>query len=221
MKGCRHLPRRASRIALIGSAVMGVAALVLPWALHLRVRVVYNASDSVPRGWYRIEPAESLRVGDVVLANLPHMAAALAAQRGYLPLGVPLLKPVAAIAPQHVCGDGYVIRIDGRPAAVARVADSHGRPLPQWRQCRALADEVYLLSTSHASSFDSRYFGPVSASEVIGVAQPIWTFREALEPNEEREGKIKGTARGFPGVQPACGFEAARGRRLAVPHDWS
>jgi hypothetical protein len=47
--------------------------------------------------------ATSLSVGSIVLTTLPPDAAALAAQRGYLPARVPLLKRVGAVAPQEVC----------------------------------------------------------------------------------------------------------------------
>ena len=61
-----------------------------------------------------------------------------------------------------------------REAAVLR-ADRLGRPLPSWRQCRRLRPgELFLLSRTNPASFDSRYFGPVSASAVIGVARPVW-----------------------------------------------
>ena len=54
-------------------------------------------------------------------------------------------------------------------------ADRLGRPLPSWPQCRQLRPgELFLLSATNPASFDSRYFGPVSASAVIGAAHPIW-----------------------------------------------
>lgn len=177
MKILPHAPEQWRPVAVLACVAAGLAALVLPAMFHLPVRLVYNSSDSVPRGWYRINDARSLHVDDLVLAGLPELAAAFAAQREYLPAGVPLLKRVAAVAPQHVCGDGTAVSIDGRPTVSTLAADSHGRSLPAWRQCRRLAEgEVFLLSTSHPASFDSRYFGPVAVSAVLGVASPVWTF---------------------------------------------
>jgi conjugative transfer signal peptidase TraF len=160
---------------------VGLAALCLPAAMPASVRnqvlVVYNPSDSVPRGWYRIAPADSLHAGSIVLARLPAEAAAVAAQRGYLPAGIPLLKRVGAVAPQRVCVEGRSVRIDGVQVAFAKWADGHGRPLPVWQHCRSLSDgELFLLSATNPASFDSRYFGPVAADAVIGSAHPLWTW---------------------------------------------
>jgi type IV secretory pathway protease TraF len=86
-----------------------------------------------------------------------------------------LLKRVGAIAPQEVCIAGGIVRIDGAPSAAVLRADRQGRPLPSWQQCRRLKPgELFLLSVTNPASFDSRYFGPVSASAVIGVAHPVW-----------------------------------------------
>lgn len=137
-------------------------------------RLVYNASDSVPVGWYRISPADSLAPGDLLLADLPSEVRSLAAQRSYLPANVPLLKTVAAMAPQRVCALDSQVRIDGVVVARRMRWDRQGRALPTWQACRRLiGDELFLLS-SNPASFDSRYFGPVSADAVIGRAQPLW-----------------------------------------------
>jgi type IV secretory pathway protease TraF len=130
-------------------------------------RLTYNPSDSVAVGWYRIEPFDPrtaslprpLSVDSIVLVPLPARAAALAAQRGYLPTRVPLLKRVGAVAPQHVCIVAGQVRIDGVPAAVLP-ADRLGRPLPSLQLCRRLEPgELFLLSVTNPASFDSRYFG--------------------------------------------------------------
>jgi len=158
----------------------GAAALCVPAAVTMPVAIVYNASDSVPRGWYRIgriADADSLRVGSIVLARLPADAALLAAQRGYLPSSVPILKRIGAVAPQSVCVWDRIVAIDGAMLATARERDGLHRPLPVWSQCRPLVgDELFLLSNTNPASFDSRYFGPIAASDVLGVAWPLWTW---------------------------------------------
>ncbi|MCK6817907.1 S26 family signal peptidase [Enterobacter chengduensis] len=175
--------RLRARIVLTGVAAAGLAALA--WAAFVSPlpRLTYNPSNSVAVGWYRIEPfshraaslPRPLSVGSVVLVPLPNEAAALAAQRGYLPTRVPLLKRVGAVSPQEVCVAGGIVRIDGVRAASVLSADRLGRPLPSWQQCRRLEPgELFLLSVTNPASFDSRYFGPITASNVIGVAHPVW-----------------------------------------------
>lgn len=166
--------RRRSCIALVAASVCGLVALAWASFVTPKVRLVYNTSDSVPAGWYRIEPAHSLHVGSIVLTHLPAAVAALADQRRYLPARVPLLKRVGAMAPQRVCVTGGIVRIDDVPVATVLPTDRWGRPLPTWPHCRQLvAGELFLLSTAHPASFDSRYYGPVHIASVIGEAQPL------------------------------------------------
>ena len=168
---------------LAALSACGLAALAWASFLSPLPRLIYNPSDSVAVGWYRVDPSSNrtdslprpLSVGSIVLVPLPAEAATLAAQRGYLPTRVPLLKRVGAVASQEVCITGGSVRIDGVPSATVLRVDRLGRSLPSWPQCRRLRPgELFLLSTTNPASFDSRYFGPVSASAVIGVAHPVW-----------------------------------------------
>ncbi|MBO9355932.1 S26 family signal peptidase [Bordetella petrii] len=189
-------PRRPTwryRAAVLGGMAVGLAAIFAPGLLRAVVsatgpagpaappgafapRLVYNASDSVPRGFYAIR-AQPPRVGDAILVRLPPSAARLAAERGYLPAGVPLIKPIAAGYGDHVCVRNGIVRINGRVVTLTLTHDRQGRPLASWTGCRLLAEhEWFLLGNAHAASFDSRYFGPVARTAAYGVAVPVWTW---------------------------------------------
>lgn len=175
--------RLRARLLFAGLSACGFAALAWASFVSPLPRLTYNPSDSVAVGWYRVDTlnqrdgslSRSLTVDSIVLVPLPTEAAALAAQRGYLPTRIPLLKRVAAVAPQMVCITGGTVRIDGVPTAAVLRVDRIGRPLQSWPQCRSLEPgELFLLSVTNPASFDSRYFGPVSAFTVLGVAHPVW-----------------------------------------------
>ena len=52
-------------------------------------------------------------------------------------------------------------------------------PLPAWQGCRVIArGEVFLMNWDEPQSLDSRYFGPIPLSAIIGRAEPVWTFEE-------------------------------------------
>jgi type IV secretory pathway protease TraF len=130
-------------------------------------------------GWYRVDPRTAslprpLSVDSIVLVPLPPGRRAGCAAR----------LPADARSAAQARGRGRAatrvhrrrqVRIDGVPSAAVLPADRLGRPLPSWQQCRRLEPgELFLLSVTNPASFDSRYFGPVSASAVIGVAHPVW-----------------------------------------------
>ncbi len=92
-----------------------------------------------------------------------------------------LARNAAALVLVHnhpsVCVRDQVVRIDGAAVANARLHDDAHRSLPPWAQCRRLAEnELFLLSDTNPASFDSRYFGPIEASAVLGIAMALWTW---------------------------------------------
>jgi len=167
---------RAHRSVYVKAALVGLGiGAILATTVHPpRPRLLWNASASAPLGLYLIAPGAPLEIGDMVAARAPEGARQLAARRGYLPSGVPLVKRVAATQGIQVCASRARILVDGQVAARREKRDSQGRPMPWWKGCRRLQSGEVLLINRAAASFDSRYFGPVEHSAIIGEAVLIW-----------------------------------------------
>lgn len=157
----------------------GAVALVTSTMGEATPAYIWNASNSVPIGLYRLQPADSLAVTELVAVRLPEPLATFLDLNGYLPTGVPILKRVLALPGQTVCRNGLVIAVDGVDMGEARERDGRGRPLPVWQGCRVIADgDVFVMNWQSADSLDGRYFGPLPASAVIGKAVPVWIDEE-------------------------------------------
>jgi conjugative transfer signal peptidase TraF len=166
----------ASSFVLSG---LGVGLAIASSLIGPQPILVWNATASAPRGLYCIAPLTGLQAGDLVLVQPDPASAALYAERGYLPLGVPLLKRVGALGGMRVCEHGGDVAIEGRHVANALPIDGRGRPMISWSGCRALSDgEFFALNADVPTSLDGRYFGPSLLSSVIGRAIPVWTVKE-------------------------------------------
>ncbi|WP_296615768.1 S26 family signal peptidase [Sphingomonas sp.] len=138
-------------------------------------RLLWNASASMPRGLYRVHPGTTPRRGDVVVAHLSPAMRDLAAARRYLPAGVPVVKPVAAVAGDRLCAQRRVIRVNGRHLADRLAVDPAGRALPIWQGCHVLGKgDVFLLADASPDSFDGRYFGITHRTDLVGTAELLW-----------------------------------------------
>ena len=157
-------------------ALLGAASIVSLWiGTSHEPSLVWNASASVPIGLYQLRQSPAA-IGNLVLVHPPPQIAALAAQRHYLPLHVPLIKRLAARAGDRICARDHSVLIDGRYKAARRDFDSAHRPMPHWTGCRRLHDdEIFLLNVEAPQSFDGRYFGPLKAATLGGVLIPLWT----------------------------------------------
>ncbi|MGC4025618.1 MAG: S26 family signal peptidase [Mesorhizobium sp.] len=165
----------ARRLTIL-SMLAGTALVVLPAFGKPDIRIIWNASASVPVGLYRIVPADRIEVTDLAVVMPPDELAGFLDERGYLPRGVPLIKRVLALGGTTVCRSGSAVIAYGATYAEARARDTRGRPLPVWHGCRRLADgEAFFMNWDSPDSFDSRYFGPLPLSTVVGRAIPLWT----------------------------------------------
>lgn len=155
----------------LSSITLGTSAFVDP-----PKTLIWNASASAPIGLYRVRAADRLDVTDLVAAAPPPLIAEFMADRGYLPMGVPMLKRVLALPGQTVCRRGLDIIAYGSTVGQARERDHAGRRMPVWQGCRRIGDdELFLMNFDIPDSVDSRYFGPFPRSFVLGRALPVFT----------------------------------------------
>lgn len=157
-------------------ATIATTGLLLSTIGGATPRYIWNASNSVPTGLYRLQPVTVLSVTELVAVQPPNLLATFLDLNDYLPIGVPMLKRVLALPGQTVCRNGLSISVDGVDVGQARERDGRGRPLPVWHGCQIIADgDVFVMNWQSEESLDGRYFGPLPASAVIGRAVPIWT----------------------------------------------
>lgn len=167
------------RVMTLLTALLAATAVLSSIAARPVPRLLWNASESVPVGLYRLHPADGLAVSDLVVVSPPEPLATFLADGHYLPRGIPLLKRVLALPGQTVCRNHLAITVDKIELGAAREHDSRSRPLPVWQGCHVVADgEVFLMNWQSADSLDGRYFGVLPASAIVGRAEPLWTGEE-------------------------------------------
>lgn len=169
--------RHPLRVGLLASAGAALSLLLVPAIHRPQLRLLWNASASVPLGLYRIEPETAPRVGDLVAVRPSPALGRFMAERRYVEANALLIKPVAAASGATVCRIGARVTIDARIVVSALPHDRFQRPLPTWSGCgRLRADQLFLIAPAHQDSFDSRYFGPVDERRIVGRAVPVWTW---------------------------------------------
>lgn len=155
----------------LSSITLGTSAFVDP-----PKALIWNASASAPIGLYAVQQADDLEVADLVAVAAPPLIAEFMADRGYLPMGVPMMKRVLVLPGQTVCRRGLDIIAYGSTIGYARERDNAGRKMPVWQGCRRIGDdELFLMNFDVPDSVDGRYFGPLPRRFVIGRALPVFT----------------------------------------------
>ncbi len=183
---------RIPRVLHIGACVAGMIFLGSVLAnLDLRL----NFTPSMPLGIYMLTPVSptgKLPRGAFVAACVPHIAAELGRRRGYLAAGPcptdaeMLLKIIVAAGGDDVVISANGVSINGcaLPHSRQLAVDVAGRKLSRWPEgrYRLRSDQLWLYAANDRS-WDSRYWGPVAATDVTATLVPVFTvplaFRSA------------------------------------------
>lgn len=145
-----------------------------------------NWTGSAPVGLYVMFRQTAVARANLVVVCLQGTLAARGRARGYLAVGScpngtsPILKQVVATAGDEVelRGDGYAVNGRVIDRSQPLMVDRLGRLLELFPLNRRVLreGEIWVLGVHRERSWDSRYFGPIPSSSIVGVARPILTL---------------------------------------------
>jgi type IV secretory pathway protease TraF len=152
-----------------------IASAALPDAIQ-NPPIIINETISMAKGAYvRTGVAKNLKRSDIIAMPMNKPAKDYLGEKLGYPKDTMLIKRVAGLSGDVMCRHGIQVTINAQTVQAAR-RDSGGVILPYWTGCHVLLpNEVFLLG-EHASSFDSRYFGPVPKAELSGTYKAVMTW---------------------------------------------
>jgi conjugative transfer signal peptidase TraF len=171
----RGLRARELETSLIRAILGTTCACAL--ACLVGSHLLWNWTPSLPLGLYWVSPAKRRATsGDLVAFPVPEGVRGLVQERGYLPPGALLVKPVVATEADRVCTEGGALTINGVPFGAIASQDTRGRPLPHPELCEPLPAGLVYVASRIPASFDSRSFGAVPLGAIRGTVTPLWTY---------------------------------------------
>ncbi len=153
--------------------------------LNKSFKLLYiNTSNSLPQGLYLNLPVFELKKNDLVLICLNEEMAKFAKERNYIKKGdcplntAPLGKKITGIFNDKVIFKKDFILVNNIKIKNSKplLKDSLGRNLPKILGEILIKKGEYLLLNEVNDSFDSRYFGTISTSNIKGKLIPVFTL---------------------------------------------
>lgn len=166
------------------TAIAGISLLFLGFCAYAAgIRV--NTTRSIPIGFYWLSDAPVSKGEYVIFCPPVNALFDEAKKRGYFNSGfcpgqygyIMKMNLAAKSDKVSVTDQGVFVNNVLLPYSKPRSVDKSGRPLPVYRGDIVLSEnDVLLMSDVSELSFDSRYYGPVSRSQIQGVIRPIFTW---------------------------------------------
>lgn len=100
---------------------------------------------------------------------------------GFCPGGYGLMiKKILAVSGDHISVSDQGVCVNGEmvPNSKPLDIDRAGQPIPRYRvdDYTLRTEQVLLMSDHSPLSFDARYFGPISQSQIRSVIRPVLTW---------------------------------------------
>jgi conjugal transfer pilin signal peptidase TrbI len=158
------------------TSVLFLGLMLLCGVVFLSNSVAYNPTISEPIGWYWLGSINDVKVGELYTVKLSYKYMSVLKKLGYNANSGTLLKRVIAMEGDNIEVILGGILLNGKLVANScATSKSRGislNPLPIGFKHKLITGEYFLLGETR-NSFDSRYFGLVSRTNLINHAQLI------------------------------------------------
>jgi len=163
---------------------LAISIIILIASIFYFGNYIYNATPSFPIGLYKINKNDkTIKRSKLILICPPATKLFYKANskgyvsKGYCSSGLkPLIKKIAATSKDYISISKFVY-INGikQPKSNVYKKDSQGNSLKfsDKKNYYLKRNEIFLLSDYNERSFDSRYFGPIDKSLIIGTIEPV------------------------------------------------
>lgn len=169
----------------ITTTIVGAAVLLFGVGLYSAGARV-NTTKSIPVGIYWMTDAPVEKGAYVVFCPPQVGVFDDAKERGYIGAGFCpggygfMMKRVLAAKDDQVAvtNDGVTVNGQLLPLSAPLATDKAGRQLPRYQATHYTLgnSELLLMSDVSGTSFDGRYYGPISRNQIKGVIRPVVTW---------------------------------------------
>lgn len=161
---------------ILSVSFLSVLCLSFGSAFNPQTRLIWNRTDSAPKGLYWLSD-DPFTLGRWVVVSSQSADAGWAQAHGYVGHNWPLLKQIAGVSGDEICRYATRILINGILVGEAHLSAGSGEKLPVWEGCVVLSQDQVFLMNAHPDSLDGRYFGITDRSDLAGVAHLIFAWR--------------------------------------------
>ena len=171
------------KVALMG---LGLVLLCVIAYLNQPKRIFPNTTVSLPAGLYYYVPGDvfDLQEGDLVRFN--YVAPKWVRDRHWTHKKESdnYLKKIAGVPGDRITVNGREISVcpqSGTPCEVVAKrmeTDRYGEAWPELQVGGVIPEDKFFMIGTHPASFDSRYYGYVDRSQLLGKAKGIWVEQQ-------------------------------------------
>lgn len=139
--------------------------------------IAINLTPSIPAGVYFTYPARNIKIGDIVIFEIPEDIKEIIYEREYIFRNChEFIKQVGALEGAKIENREGKLYIDGKEIGKIFPSDKAGRKFPQIENFEVSKNHFFPIG-NHENSFDGRYYGEINKNKIRKKAKLLYKFQ--------------------------------------------